>query len=142
MLDTRSFLITSKVKVHSMNLTFSANSTTLTLPRCSDDNDHSDGGVAVELADPMVKRPPKYAVIMLNDDYTPMEFVVLVLEQYFSKDRSQATQIMMTIHTKGSAVCGLFSKDIAETKAYMVNKLARESEHPLLCEVEAAPDDE
>ena len=109
----------------------------------SDDDDELGGtGLAIEVAQPKLKKPPQYAVVMLNDDFTPMEFVVLVLEKYFSMDRVQATQIMMTIHTKGKAVCGLFSKDIAETKAYMVNKFARDSEHPLLCEVEAGPDED
>lgn len=101
-----------------------------------------DGGLLVQEAKPRLKKPPRYSVLMINDDYTPMEFVVEVLEHFFGKDRTSATQIMLTIHTKGKAVCGIYPKDIAETKAYAVNKFARESEHPLLCEIEPAMDDD
>lgn len=94
------------------------------------------GGLLLEEAKPKLKKPPLYTVIMLNDDYTPMEFVVEVLESFFGKDRTAATQIMLTIHTKGKAVCGTYPKDIAETKSYAVNQYARESQHPLLCEIE------
>ncbi|GGM23373.1 hypothetical protein GCM10009425_37770 [Pseudomonas asuensis] len=73
---------------------------------------------------------------MFNDDYTPMEFVVEVLEKFFSMNREQATQIMLVVHTQGKAVCGVFTRDIAETKAMQVNQYARESQHPLLCEIE------
>lgn len=101
-----------------------------------------DAGLLLAEARPRVKKPRLYAVVLLNDDYTPMEFVVEILEQYFGKDRTSATQIMLTIHTKGKAVCGLYPKDIAETKAYAVNKYARESEHPLLCEIEPENDED
>lgn len=108
----------------------------------SNSNDRQDaGGLLLEEAKPKLKRPPLYTVVMLNDDYTPMEFVVEVLETYFSKDRPSATQIMLTIHTKGKAACGVYPKDIAETKAVAVNKYSRESGHPLLCEVEPNKDD-
>ncbi|ENA37497.1 ATP-dependent Clp protease adapter protein ClpS [Pseudomonas sp. HPB0071] len=73
---------------------------------------------------------------MFNDDYTPMEFVVEVLEKFFSMNREKATQIMLVVHTQGKAVCGVFTRDIAETKAMQVNQYARESQHPLLCEIE------
>lgn len=105
-------------------------------------DNQGDGTLLLEDARPKLKRPPLYSVVMLNDDYTPMEFVVEVLETYFSKDRAAATQIMLTIHTKGKAVCGTYPKDIAETKAHAVNKYSRESGHPLLCEVESNSDDE
>jgi len=95
-------------------------------------------GLLLEETRPKLKKPPLYSVVMLNDDYTPMEFVVEVLEQFFRKDRTAATQIMLTIHTKGKAICGMYQKDIAETKSYAVNQYARESEHPLLCEIEPA----
>ncbi len=108
------------------------------------DSDSSEieggGGLLLEEARPKLKKPPLYSVIMLNDDYTPMEFVVEVLEHFFRKDRTAATQIMLTIHTKGKAVCGMYPKYIAETKSYAVNQYARESQHPLLCEIE--PTDE
>jgi len=101
-----------------------------------------DFGILVQEAKPRLKKPPLFCVIMLNDDYTPMEFVVEVLEKFFGKDRTAATQIMLAIHTKGRAVCGVYPKDIAETKAYAVNQYARESEHPLLCEIEPSLDDD
>ena len=101
-----------------------------------DGGDYGDGGLAIETAKPKLKRPPLYQVVLLNDDYTPMEFVVEVLEVFFSKNREQATQIMLTVHTQGKGICGVFTKDIAETKAAQVNQYARESEHPLLCEIE------
>ena len=73
---------------------------------------------------------------MYNDDYTPMDFVVEVLERFFGLNREQATRIMLTVHTEGKAVCGVFTRDIAETKAEQVNEYARTCQHPLLCEIE------
>lgn len=96
----------------------------------------SDSGLATEEAKPALKAPSLYKVIMFNDDYTPMDFVVEVLEGIFSMDREKATRIMLVVHTEGKAVCGVFSRDVAETKAAQVNEYARESHHPLLCEVE------
>ena len=105
--------------------------------------DHdSDGDLAVAPAKPRLKRPPLYRVILLNDDYTPMEFVVQVLEQFFSMNREKATQVMLAVHTRGKGVCGIYPQDIAETKATQVNQCARDSGHPLLCEVEPSSDDE
>jgi len=101
-----------------------------------------DGDVAVQEEKPRLKRPPMYKVIMLNDDYTPMDFVVEVLEMFFSMTREQATRTMLQVHTQGKAVCGIFSRDIAETKAAQVNQYARENQHPLLCEIEASGEDE
>ncbi|MFC6477444.1 ATP-dependent Clp protease adapter ClpS [Pseudomonas asuensis] len=99
---------------------------------------HEDdgAGLAVQEAKPALKAPSLYKVLMFNDDYTPMEFVVEVLEKFFSMNREQATQIMLVVHTQGKAVCGVFTRDIAETKAMQVNQYARESQHPLLCEIE------
>ncbi len=77
---------------------------------------------------------------MLNDDYTPMEFVVEVLQMFFAMGREQATQIMLAVHTQGRAVCGVFTRDIAETKAAQVNQYAQENQHPLLCEIERVAD--
>ena len=99
-----------------------------------------EGGVALELEKPKLKRPSMYKVIMLNDDYTPMEFVVEVLKHFFGMDSEKATRIMLAVHNEGRATCGVFSKDVAETKAMMVNKYARDNEHPLLCEIEAVED--
>ena len=79
-------------------------------------------------------------MVLLNDDYTPMEFVVEVLEVFFGMDRQKATQVMLTVHTRGKGVCGVFTRDIAETKAAQVNDFARQEQHPLLAEVEAVED--
>lgn len=102
---------------------------------------HSDGGLLLEDARPKIKRPPLYQVIMLNDDYTPMEFVVHILESFFSMDREKATRIMLQVHQQGRAVCGVYTHDIAETKAAQVIEYAQQNEHPLLCEIEAVEDD-
>ena len=85
-----------------------------------------------------LKEPKRFKVIILNDDYTPMEFVIEVLEIFFKKNREQATYIMLTVHTKGKGICGIYTRDIAETKSTKVNQYAREHEHPLLCQVESA----
>jgi len=97
-----------------------------------------DEGLATETAKPKLKRPPMFKVILLNDDYTPMEFVVHVLETIFGMNREKATQVMLAIHTMGSAVCGIFPRDIAETKSEQVNKYAQENNHPLISQVEMA----
>ena len=106
-----------------------------------DDELGNEGGLAIQEARPRLKRPSMYKVVLLNDDYTPMEFVVETLEIFFSMNREQATQVMLTVHTRGKAVCGVFTRDIAETKAAQVNQYARENQHPLLCEIEAVEDD-
>ena len=100
--------------------------------------DHLDGDIAVKESKPELKKPPLYKVILINDDYTPMEFVVEVLEIFFRMNREQATQIMLTVHTQGKGVCGIYTRDIAETKMNQVNQYSREHQHPLLCEVEAS----
>ena len=123
----------------------SIESYSLQQPVCSQDEDgpdRDDGDLAVAPAKPKLKRPPLYRVILLNDDYTPMEFVVYVLEQFFSMGREKATQVMLAVHTQGKGVCGIYPQDIAETKASQVNQSARDSGHPLLCEVEPSNDDE
>jgi len=97
-----------------------------------------DGDLAVQDAKPELKKPPLYKVILLNDDYTPMEFVVEVLEVFFQMNREQATHVMLTVHTQGKGVCGIYTRDIAETKMNQVNQYSREHQHPLLCEVEAS----
>lgn len=94
--------------------------------------------LALEQARPALKQPSLYKVVMLNDDYTPMDFVVEVLERYFSKSREQAVRIMLAVHTEGRAVCGVFPRDVAETKSEQVIQYARECQHPLLCQVEGA----
>lgn len=98
-----------------------------------DDDGH---GTALEEAPPRLKRPPLYRVILLNDDYTPMEFVVRVLEKVFGLDRNTATRIMLEVHTKGKGICGVYTYEIAETKVAQVTGLAQQHQHPLLCTME------
>jgi ATP-dependent Clp protease adaptor protein ClpS len=97
-----------------------------------------DGGVAVEEALPEVKKPPLFQVVLLNDDYTPMDFVVDVLEKFFSLDRPNATRVMLEVHMKGKGVCGVFTYEIAETKVAQVTTYARDNQHPLMCTLEEA----
>ena len=99
---------------------------------------NNDDGLALQEAKPKVKRPPMYKVLLLNDDYTPMEFVVHILENIFGMRQEQATNIMLHVHTRGVGVCGVFTRDIAETKVALVNQFARKNEHPLLCTMENA----
>ncbi|PKH24300.1 ATP-dependent Clp protease adapter ClpS [Enterobacterales bacterium CwR94] len=95
-----------------------------------------------QLADDKVreelKPPSMYKVILNNDDYTPMEFVIDVLQKFFSYDTERATQLMLTVHYRGKAICGVFTAEVAETKVVMVNRYAKENEHPLLCTLEKA----
>ncbi|MCS4503211.1 ATP-dependent Clp protease adapter protein ClpS [wastewater metagenome] len=105
----------------------------------SEPNDpRKEGDVSVEEARPKLKRPPLYRVVLLNDDYTPMDFVVEVLQTFFRMDRSQATQVMLHVHTRGKGICGVYSRDIAETKVEQVMDYARTHEHPLMCTMEPA----
>lgn len=97
-----------------------------------------EGDIALQPSKPKLKKPSMYNVVMHNDDYTPMEFVVHVLEVFFRLDREAATRVMLTVHTSGKAVCGTYTRDIAETKALMVNNFSQENEHPLKCEIEIA----
>ena len=97
-----------------------------------------DHGVAVEVGRPELARPPMYSVLLLNDDYTPMDFVVEVLVRFFGMDIERATQVMLHVHTRGRGVCGLFSRDVAESKVAQVNEYSRLNQHPLLATVEKA----
>jgi len=97
-----------------------------------------DDGLVVEEAKPKLKRPPLYNVILLNDDYTPMEFVVHILEYFFNMDRETAVRVMLQVHTQGKGVCGQFTREIAETKVAQVNNCSRENNHPLMCTMEPA----
>jgi ATP-dependent Clp protease adaptor protein ClpS len=106
----------------------------------SSDNDKSndDGpptGVVIKTR-PKTKKPSMYKVLMLNDDYTPMEFVVHVLEHFFGKDREEATRIMLHVHQRGVGICGVYTYEIAETKVTQVMDLARQNQHPLQCTIE------
>jgi ATP-dependent Clp protease adaptor protein ClpS len=101
-------------------------------------NEERESGLTVQEARPKLRRPPLFKVLLLNDDYTPMEFVVQVLETFFAMNREQATQIMLHVHTRGVGVCGVYTKDIAETKVVQVNDFARSHQHPLMCTMEEA----
>ena len=108
-------------------------------PPTGPSNPGQDGGAVVaERRVARVKPPSLYQVVMLNDDYTPMEFVVMVIQQYFQRDLETATQIMLKIHHEGRGVCGVYPKDVAATKVEMVLGAARRSGHPLQCIMEAA----
>jgi ATP-dependent Clp protease adaptor protein ClpS len=93
-----------------------------------------DGGsVVLERRTQKTKPPQMYQVVMLNDDYTPMEFVVVVIQEFFNKDRETATQIMLKIHLDGKGICGVYSRDVASTKVEQVQEAARQAGHPLQC---------
>ena len=98
----------------------------------------NDGDLAVQEEKPKLKRPPLYKVVLLNDDFTPMEFVVEILKNFFGMNDEKATQVMLHVHTRGVGVCGVFSRDVAETKVQLVNDYSRQNQHPLLCTMEEA----
>jgi ATP-dependent Clp protease adaptor protein ClpS len=100
--------------------------------------DDGQGAVVVERKTQKTEPPRMYQVVLLNDDYTPMEFVVMVLQEYFNRDLETATQIMLKIHHEGRGVCGVFSKDVAATKVELVLAAARRGGHPLQCIMESA----
>mgnify|MGYP002713263932 CR=1 FL=1 len=107
------------------------------LKMMADHDGDGDGDVGVKLdVRPKTKRPPLYKVLILNDDYTPMEFVVHVLERYFGMTHAQAVELMLTVHQKGLAVAGVYSHEIAETKVALVMDLAQRHQHPLQCTME------
>ncbi len=92
--------------------------------------------LAVEEAQPKIKPPPLYRVVLLNDDFTPMEFVVDILGSVFGMERTRATHVMLEVHTKGKGICGVFNHEIAETKVAQVMTIANQHQHPLLCTME------
>jgi len=104
--------------------------------RPTDIEQHDGHDLALEEAQAKVKPPPLYRVVLLNDDFTPMEFVVDILQSIFSMERTRATQVMLEVHTKGKGICGVFSHEIAETKVAQVMSLADQHQHPLLCTME------
>ena len=100
--------------------------------------EQGERGLAVAEAEPAVKVPPLYRVLLINDDYTPMEFVVEILERFFGMDRTAATRVMLEVHMRGKGICGVFTFEIAETKVSQVTSYSREHQHPLLCTLEEA----
>src|SRR5690606_9305791 len=103
-----------------------------------DANDGQPEGARKDLPAPeegQLQPPPRYRVVLLNDDYTPMEFVVEVLRVFFGMNMETATRVMLKVHTEGKGVCGVYPREIAETKAIQVNEHARAAEHPLLCDI-------
>ena len=102
----------------------------------SESDKEQDGDIAIEATKPKLQKPPLYKVVLMNDDFTPMEFVVEVLQSFFNLGREESTRIMLHVHTRGKGVCGVFTRDIAETKVAQVNQYARECKHPLLCDME------
>lgn len=115
-------------------------------PRASGDDGYGDGGNDQNRPDeqtgillktrPKTKKPAMYKVLILNDDYTPMEFVVHVIEKFFNKNRQEATDIMLHVHRRGVGVCGIYTYEVAETKVALVMDYARQSEQPLQCTME------
>jgi ATP-dependent Clp protease adaptor protein ClpS len=105
--------------------------------RTEHDHEHSHG-VMVETSRPEIARPPLYSVLLLNDDYTPMDFVVEVLMRFFPMTVEKATQIMLHVHTRGRGVCGVFTREVAESKVAQVNEFSRLNQHPLMCTMERA----
>ena len=102
------------------------------------ESNRPDSGVIVEEAPPQTAQPPLFQVVLLNDDYTPMEFVVDILQRFFAMDRTKATRVMLEVHTKGKGICGVFTYEIAETKVAQVIAYARQHQHPLMATLEEA----
>ena len=99
-------------------------------------DDFSTGTVELEETEVKVDRPPLFTVVILNDDFTPMEFVVYVIQKFFGYDHAKSTEIMLEIHNKGRGFCGAFSQEIAETKSQQINQFSKENEHPLKSDIE------
>jgi len=102
----------------------------------TDKQEHTEQGAVTQESRPKLKRPPLFRVVLLNDDYTPMEFVVDVLQRIFGMDRTKATRIMLEVHTRGKGVCGVYTYEIAETKVTQTVDYARKNQHPLQCTLE------
>ena len=100
------------------------------------DDNNDDGSLAVQDAKPQLQKPPMYQVLLLNDDFTPMDFDVSILQSIFYKDKEEAVRITMNVHTNGIGVCGVYTKDIAETKVQQVLAYSQENQHPLQCTLE------
>ncbi|WP_044409755.1 ATP-dependent Clp protease adapter ClpS [Thiomicrospira microaerophila] len=99
--------------------------------------DQTNDNLVLEPVKQKAKPPKRYKVILLNDDFTPMDFVVDVLIRFFVMSEEEAVQVMLAVHQKGKGVCGVYSREVAETKAFQVNQYARQHQHPLMCQIEA-----
>lgn len=110
----------------------------MVLDMASKQRGDKEWGLLVQEPELEAALPKRYNVVLLNDDYTPMEFVVLILQQVFAMDEQRATQVMLQVHNTGRAICGVFTFEIAETKATQVNEYARAEEYPLCCIIEPA----
>lgn len=105
-------------------------------PEINQISNQDSGGLLLDKVRQTAKPPRKFQVVLLNDDFTPMDFVVEVLQRFFQMDEIKATQVMLAVHHQGKGFCGVYSREIAETKAYQVNQYARTNQHPLKCEIE------
>ncbi|MEM6475164.1 MAG: ATP-dependent Clp protease adapter ClpS [Pseudomonadota bacterium] len=126
-----------------MSSTTLANAPVHSFPRAAEGDDDADNGGDSEVGiatktRTKPKKPSQYKVLLLNDDYTPMEFVVMVLKRFFSMDIEQATRVMLHVHQKGVGVCGIFTYEVAETKVNQVMDFAKQNQHPLQCTLEKA----
>jgi len=110
----------------------------LSMSRRADKQHQHEHNLAVEERRPELGRPPYYRVFLINDDFTPMDFVIVILETFFNMNRERATEVMIHVHTRGRGVCGLFIREIAEAKVAQVNEFSRAHHHPLLCTMEKA----
>lgn len=99
-------------------------------------HDFDDGNLLLDIAKPKLKPPRRYQVVLVNDDFTPMEFVVEVLQHFFAMDLDKANAVMMQVHRNGKGVCGVYSREVAEMKVNQVNRFSRENGHPLMCQLE------
>jgi len=106
------------------------------MPQQPDNENESGRGLAVQTAKPETAKPPLFQVLLLNDDFTPMDFVVEVLRGFFGMGQEKAVQVMLHVHTRGRGVCGVFTREVAETKVSQVNEYSRSRQHPLLCTME------
>ncbi|MDG6777870.1 ATP-dependent Clp protease adapter ClpS [Thiomicrorhabdus sp. zzn3] len=100
--------------------------------------DYDDGNLLLDTARPKVKPPKRYQVVLLNDDYTPMDFVVEVLMKFFAMDEARANAVMLAVHHDGKGICGVYSREVAEMKVHQVNRYSRQHQHPLMCQLEVA----
>ncbi|MCZ2723215.1 ATP-dependent Clp protease adapter ClpS [Marinomonas sp. 15G1-11] len=101
-----------------------------------DDDQQGHSIMTISEEETQLKPPSMYQVVLFNDDYTPMDFVVFVLQRFFSLDAEKAKQVMLEVHTKGKGICGVFTFDVAETKVAMVQQFAQQNEHPLMCDLQ------